>query len=250
MCIPSEQQYTLIPWELVLNATKENWKEKRESLSPRDKKIQPRRYLGWDIATSEHGDYSVFFILERIEDKVYVCDYEYMKGIDLPVQRERLAELVSQWNVGKICLDAGGIGRDSAQILARKYGDYMVEGFMSSTTSKHEICGKMLSCFQEGSIIIPNDELLMKDINSVEKVYSKAGNITYSSPRINASHGDGFWSLAYALRACGWKTGESIKILSQSQESLTEQTIFNDRTKRNAEKDRNKDSKKRARSLF
>lgn len=212
MCIPSEQQYTLIPWSLVENAARET----PSSEYMRDGRPRGPCYLGWDIAESEHGDYSVMFVITRVKDVLYVLHHEYMKGIDLPDQRDKLKRLVAKYSVRKIWLDAGGLGRDSVKILQRQYGKKMVTGWQPTMQSKEEVCSKMLSIFQEGMIVIPRDDKVMTDINAVEKIYTSAGNVTYHAPYVNGSHADGFWSLGLAVMAAGWTAISAIEIVGPS----------------------------------
>ena len=197
LAIPSEAQYNLLSYDLI-------------SMAVDDILVEPEEcFLGWDIATSEAGDFSSISIISRDKDNmVHLVHQEQMRGEDLHVQRERIISLVKRYKVRKLALDSTGIGTDSAQILTRKYGEKMCEGVHFTLQSKNEMASRILSCFQMHKIKIPNDPPLHKDLNSVEKIYSKSGNVTYQAPRIDGSHGDMFWSLALALRACGWdRTG-------------------------------------------
>ena len=56
MAVPSEAQYNLLSEDLLYNAWGTPLIEGRET------------YLGWDIATSEAGDYTCFCVIERKED--------------------------------------------------------------------------------------------------------------------------------------------------------------------------------------
>jgi len=231
-CIPSEKQHTLLNWELIKSRTAPDWNR------PREKGV---RFLGWDIAESEKGDYSVMFVIEMIGSKIYVCDYRYMKGIHLPDQRNYLIELVHKWNVNKICVDAAGIGRDSWRILERKFGTNRVTGFMPGLNTKAEVCSKMLSLFQDDNIEIPDDELVMKDINSLEKIYTNAGNVTYHCQRIDGSHGDGFWALGLACLTALERKGQLYTTADTSQN--LQQVQLMSRQERNYKLDNPKKSK-------
>lgn len=206
MCIPSEQQYTLIPWDLVLRAAR-----------PFEDKEGPC-FLGWDIAESEDGDYSVMFVLRRIGDRLFTVYHKYTKGIDLPTQREEARRLISRFRIRKMCLDATGLGTDSAQTLAREFGEHMVEGVKFTMQSKEEMASRMLDMFQSDSILIPNDEKVMKDVNMVEKIYTAAGNVTYRAPHEHGQHADGFWAMALAARAAGWKRSSKIELVQPARE--------------------------------
>ena len=210
MCIPSEAQYTLIPQDLC-------------NLAVKPFEYDPGRacYLGWDIATSARGDYTCISIVQFNDDNsVKLIHYDAQKGIKLEAQRELIKQYVREYKVTKLCLDATGIGIDSSQILTEFYGETMCEGVSFGMQTKAEMAGRMLSIFQSEDICLPNDKALLKDINSIEKIYSAAGNITYHAPKLDGSHGDRFWSVALALKAAGWiKTNLYITPLSKDNDS-------------------------------
>lgn len=210
LAIPSEQQYQLITLDLLERAV-------GEPIQSGD------CYLGWDIATSESGDYTAIVVISRDqENRCHLVHKWIQKGMELAQQREKIKELVKLYKVKKLCLDATGIGTDSAQILEQWYGEWMCEGVKFTTQSKEEMASRMLDCFQSESIIIPDDPQLIKDINSVEKIYGKGERVRYEAPRLDGSHGDQFWALGLALRAAGWKkqSGE-IKILNANEHTQT-----------------------------
>ena len=204
MCIPSEEQYTLIPEPLCREAV-------------RLYEYDPNRsaYLGWDIASSANGDYTCICIVQFGDDNsINLIHCDAQKGLMLEAQRDLIKHYVKEYKVSKLCLDATGIGLDSSQILTNHYGEHMCEGIVFGMQSKAEMAGRMLDVFQTRKITIPDDEPLIVDITSVEKIYSTSGNVTYHAPRTDGSHGDRFWGLALALKAAGWKkTGNSVALL-------------------------------------
>jgi len=194
-CIPSEKQTTLISLALCEAAVGNPSYDPKKTC-----------YLGWDIATSPAGDFTCIVIIQRGDNNdIKLIHYEVDKGINLEDQRERIKDLVKQYKVSKMCLDATGIGIDSAQILERFYGENVCNPVVFGLKTKAEMAGQMLSVFQSRNMVIPDDKSLEVDINSVEKIYSNAGNVTYNAPKVAGSHGDRFWGLALALRACGWQ---------------------------------------------
>jgi phage FluMu gp28-like protein len=207
MCVPSEQQFTLLPWELCLSAVGVPvWNNKGSA------------YLGWDVATSYAGDFSCITVVQRdARNTVHLLHQEVNKGLYLVDQRKRVEELVKEYKIKRLCVDSSGLGVDSYQLLERKYGSNRVEGINFTQTSKHDLASRMLGIFQANKLIIPEENDLIVDLNSMEKVYTKSENITYHAPHINGSHGDRFWSLAMALKALGWERSTFVAGLESEQ---------------------------------
>ncbi len=106
------------------------------------------------------------------------------------------------FGVERMCIDATGLGAFPASEAQAAYGEMSVEPVSFTLQSKEDMATRAHSLFASDMIRMPRDnEQLFRDVCSIKRVVTQAGNVSYEAPRTSEGHADSFWALAMALRA-------------------------------------------------
>jgi len=104
----------------------------------------------------------------------------------------------------KLCVDKGGLGEQLAEELVEAFGEDVVESLAFTTALKSDLATRAFRWLRDGRVRFTRDEAgkaLAAECVALRRKVTKAGNVTYESPRNAAGHGDRFWSFALMLRA-------------------------------------------------
>lgn len=181
-------------------------------------------YIGIDFGREK--DLTVAWVLEKDNrNKItrYILELEKTAYSD---QIELISELIIKTNARRVCVDASGLGDMPAETLQEKHGTYRVEKVKFSNIIKEELAVNTKMHFEDRLVLIPESELIRKDLHSVRKLTTSAGNTRYDAGRTKDGHADRFWALALALHATDGESGPILHSLA-SRGKRKSSTILN-----------------------
>lgn len=200
MCNPVSSEAQVIPYEKIIAAydTKETIHEYGET--------GHEYYMGCDIAVSKVGDYSVFTIIEMIDDKFYIRHIDRPKrGMGINSQQMRIEDLYERFLPKKVMIDESNVGQAFVQDLRMKGLPVTSTDF--SPKNRNSLFLNLVKLFDEERIIIPRNtktpitkritDELTKELANMITGETKSGQFTYKSA---GAHDDMFVSLCLAMR--------------------------------------------------
>lgn len=147
--------------------------------------------MGVDLA--KHHDFTVLTVIDsNTKNVVY---FDRFTKIDYPFQKKRIIATAQRYNNARIIVDSTGVGQPIKDDLERE--GMFVDDFYFTGKSKKELIEKLSIFIQQGSIVIPANEVLIDELESYGYQLTDAGNIKYSAPQ--GGHADCVISLALAV---------------------------------------------------
>lgn len=138
------------------------------------------------------NDWTVFTVLDVTARAMVAMDRS--NKCDYVVQRGRLQALYEHWHPTKIIAELNSIGQPIVEQLVR---DGMpVKGFTTTNASKAAIVEALALAFEQGSIAILDDVVLLSELQGFAGEMLPGGMIRYAAP--GAGHDDTVMSLAIA----------------------------------------------------
>jgi hypothetical protein len=153
----------------------------------------PAAMIGVDWGRT--GDYTVFVALGPTGQ---VVDIDRFRGIEYGAQRARLIEF---WKRnGARCWIVAETNSMGGPVVEQLQADRLpVAGFLTTGPSKASIIQGLALAFERGTIRIPNDPVLIGELQAFEGTRSPSGNMRYSAPA--GLHDDTVMALAIAWQA-------------------------------------------------
>lgn len=174
-----------------------------------NKHQQHRIFFGLDLA--KQNDYSVLIgVDEQTSEVVY---FDRFQKIPYTLQQQRIIEAVKKFKRYKIIVDSGSIGGSIIDELRSALGVPFVEDFSLTGTiskdiakkgSKNRLIERLSALIESKAIRIPDNNILINELESFGLELSEKGNITYQAP--SGQHDD--CVIALALASWGLKTKE------------------------------------------
>lgn len=159
-----------------------------------DKPDVNRNYaMGVDWA--QQKDFTVLTVIEEASRRV--CEIDRFNQIGWDVQRGRLVALAERWNVSHILAEANSIGGPNIEQLQSE--GLPVRGFMTTNQSKQEIIVALQLAFEREQITIPDDSVLIGELQAFEASRLPSGKWRYEAAE--GFHDDMVISLALAYEA-------------------------------------------------
>jgi len=149
--------------------------------------------MGVDWAQSY--DFTVLTVIERETRRV--CAIDRFNQIGWEVQRGRLQALARQWQVCDILAEENSIGGPNIEQLQSE--GLPVKGFTTTAQTKQDIIVALQLAFERSEIGIPDDEMLMGELQAFEATRLPSGRWRYEAPE--GMHDDCVISLALAWEA-------------------------------------------------
>jgi len=168
-----------------------------------------RIFFGLDLA--KQNDYSVLIGVDSETNEVVYFDR--FQKIPYTLQQQRIISAVKKFKRYKIICDSGSIGGSIIDELRNALGMYLVEDFSLTGTiskdiqkkgSKNRLIERLSAMVESGAVRIPDNNILINELESFGLELSEKGNITYQAP--SGSHDD--CVIALALACWGLKTKE------------------------------------------
>jgi len=195
MCKPSTALTALIPYELYQSC------EDPSCLQPLVPHTEDRReyFLGGDIGREKH--LTVFWIWERVGDVLVCRKIVKLHKTPYHVQEQCAADLLSNHNILRACLDATGIGDMLVEALQNKFGTYRVEKIKFTGPIKEHLASLVRGQMEDKRLRVPAGRAIRESFHSVRKTVTAAGNIRFDAASTDAGHADEFWAAATGLEA-------------------------------------------------
>lgn len=144
-------------------------------------------------------DLSVTIAGEDIAQIYYVRLLKRMEKTRFRAQREFLWQVLAHKKLCRACLDASGIGMDTAEQAQEDFGKYRIENVMFTEAVKVELANTLKRRFEDRAIRIPRDSALREALHSIRKTTTVAGHLRFDAPHSATGHADEFWALALAV---------------------------------------------------
>lgn len=153
--------------------------------------IEGHRYvIGVDWA--QRVDFTVFCVLDVTDQQVVAI--ERSNQVDYFIQRDRLAALKARWNVQYLLVEENSIGIPNIEELHRS--GLSVQPFNTNNANKAQIIQALMGAFERHEIAIPDEPILIAELESYEATRLPSGKWQYSAPA--GMHDDTVIALALA----------------------------------------------------
>lgn len=163
-----------------------------------------RAYGGMDVARSAQGDYTALVVVWKIGDIYWVRPNVWAeRGVDFDTQKDVVTSEIKDNGVRRIALDRSAIGTNMAEDLEKKHKN-KVEGVKFTLETKEDMVTRLRRLLETRKLRIPtSEEKLRRDLLSLKRLLTTAGNTRFDVERSSSSqgHGDRAWALALALHA-------------------------------------------------
>lgn len=210
-CVFVDEAWSYFPMELIhssVSAECDIW----------DGVIRGQIYIGIDIGRKK--DLTVIIAAEKIHDTFYLREIKTIQGKTFAEQKQTIEEMKETLHPVRMCIDASGLGMQLAEELRFQYGS-IVEPVGFTAQVKEDLVTKTRILFEKGLIKLPQDLDLIRDIHSIKKTVTSAGNIRFDAERTEAGHADRFWAMALAVHA-GLKPSGIPYVISRARRESAE----------------------------
>jgi phage FluMu gp28-like protein len=164
--------------------------------TPVDTGVSGRQYvIGADWARS--NDYTVFTVIDTGTNEVVYVDR--FNQIDYLIQATRLQALNSRFQPYTIIVEQNNVGVPFIEMLYRL--NLPVQPFTTTNATKTQAIDALALAFERGEIRIPNDAVLIAELQAYEMERLPSGLMRYSAPA--GMHDDTVMSLALAWQGRG-----------------------------------------------
>lgn len=159
-----------------------------------DRAIRPHQYVvGVDWGRSD--DYTVITVIDLAERAVVYLDR--FNQIDYTLQLGRLQAACERFNPTVVLAEANSMGQPLIDQLQRTH--MPVRPFVTTNATKAEAIDALALAFEQGTIRIPNNPVLIGELQAYEMERLPSGLLRYSAPP--GLHDDCVMSLAIAWQA-------------------------------------------------
>ena len=155
--------------------------------------------------------YKIGVDIGRRHDLTAIAIFEELDGVNIlrtvethynqkyDWQLGRLKDIIRNYTVKSLLIDATGLGNNIAENLVDEFGS-VVKPIMFDNEVKQQMVLGLKELMHNGKIRFPNDATLINNIRSIQRSYSAAGYLKFDSSRSSElGHADLFWSVALAL---------------------------------------------------
>jgi phage FluMu gp28-like protein len=224
-CVFVDEAWSYFPMEMIQSAVSaecDAW----------DGILKGQVYFGVDIGRKK--DLTVIIAVEKIHPPIspldkggieggfYVREIKTLQGKTFAEQRQAIEDMKETLHPLRICIDASGLGMQLAEDLRQKYSS-AVEPVGFTSQVKEELVTKSRILFEKGQIKIPQDMDLIRDIHSIKKTVTVAGNVRFDADRTDKGHADRFWAMALSIHA-GMRPAGMPYVASRSRREAIELT--------------------------
>lgn len=161
--------------------TDENWKPKELA----------QYQIGVDLA--KFHDYTV--ITQFDLNSFHVLKQERFNQMDYNLQKAKIENIYLKSNMGRVIIDSTGVGEPVYDDLYAR--GINVEPFRFNMKSRMDLLRNLQIKLEQDRIKLPNDEVLLNELKSMQYALSPSGNLTVQVP--SGLHDDCIMSLAMAV---------------------------------------------------
>lgn len=141
------------------------------------------------------NDYTVITAIDRKTG--HVVDIDRFNQIGWSLQRGRLVAMYEKWKPSVVWAEENSIGSPNIEALQQE--GLPVRAFQTTSKSKAPLIEALALAFERQQIGIPNNPLLLGELQSYTLTRTSSGNYTYSAP--SGLHDDMVMSLALSWYA-------------------------------------------------
>jgi len=172
----------------------------------KDAPVRPggNRHYVMGVDWAQSYDFTVLVVIER--ESGLVCAIDRFNQIGWDVQRGRLRALAEQWQVSDILAEENSIGGPNIEQLQSE--GLPVKGFTTTSQSKQDVIVALQLAFERGEIGIPEDEVLINELQAFEATRLPSGRWRYEAPE--GMHDDCVIALALAWEAANRPTNVQV----------------------------------------
>lgn len=194
MCVPSDDASAFLTYEQITSCEytdDDQWEQPLEA-------ITSPLYVGVDVGRDH--DLTVIWVLEKVADMYFTRAVIEMQNTKFSEQEKVLYPILENPNVKRCCIDCNGIGRQFSERAQDRFKT-RVEPVTFTLQSKEEMAYPLRAAFEDKTLRIPRSREIEKDLRSIKKVTTAAGNVRFAADRGENGHADRFWALALARLA-------------------------------------------------
>ena len=171
-------------------------------------------YIGADLAVAKGGDYSVFTVVDAVDQELIVRTIQRLRGLPVKAQIKIMEDLYNTYKPALVVVDAGQFGPAFIDELQSK-GLY-VEGVDFVPKNRNAMLMTLMRAIENRELIIPakgarereNADQLAKELTGFIETKTPSGSKTYQSTTM---HDDMVMSLALAVfKAKKYRSSPSI----------------------------------------
>ena len=179
-----------------------NVKECIDASLPRDYKHGHRHIIGIDLA--KQRDYSVLVVIDR--DTSEVIEVDRFSKLSYTIQKERIVNTYKKYPNCKIICDSLNVGGVMIDELRLMLGQHAVQPFAAVGTisadvkakgSKNRMIEKLAQFIESGEIRLPDNKVLINELESFGMEITEKGNVRYSAP--SGCHDDAVMALGLGV---------------------------------------------------
>ena len=205
LCRPSSEQRALLSYALIQSCEFDC----PSSLNPECRTLNPL-FAGFDVGRKH--DRSVLWVVEKVGDVLRTHRIpDVLDNVNFTAQEEKLARLMADRSVKRLCIDSTGIGAMLAERLVQRFG-YRVEAVHFTAAVKSDLAMPLLRLFQDRLVRIPADPEIREDLHKVRKIVTASNNVRLEADRDAGGHADRFWALALACHAATGHAGRAAAV--------------------------------------
>jgi len=210
LLIPISAANSIFPYEITHKMLTDN--EAFLSYGRKDEKY----YVGYDMAISPKGDYTVITVLGVNADRKKLV-YALRFRDSFEEQKRKIRQIVEDFRPQKIAVDATGLGEQQAKELKAEFGG-IIEPKKITYDDKYKMIMDLRQEFERLRLVLPNSkediktysftQVLLKELNDFSlQVDLRPGQTTRPKFR-SGEHDDTVMSLALANWASQSSSGE------------------------------------------
>jgi phage terminase large subunit-like protein len=147
----------------------------------------------------KHNDFTAIAVVDIRTGAVVALDR--FNQIDYRVQTQRLKAMADRFRPFRIIAEQNAMGEPLIEQLRRD--GLPVRGFVTTNASKEIAIEALALAFERGEIAIPNDPVLIAELQAYEMTRLPGGMVRYSAP--GGMHDDTVMSLALAWQGANTK---------------------------------------------
>ena len=156
-----------------------------------DEAVEGHQY-SMGVDWGRHEDFTVLTLFDMTTKEVVSLDR--FTQIDYGIQINRLKAMYERFHPVTIVAELNSMGGPLVEQLAS--GGLPVQGFQTTNTTKEQIIRDLEGAFERGEIRIPNDPVLIGELQAYEQERLPAGKFRFNAP--SGMHDDYVISLALA----------------------------------------------------
>lgn len=157
------------------------------------KDVQYGHYYTMGVDLGKYEDFTVLTVVDRNTHQV--VHWDRFNKIDYNLQRERIQTIAQRYNNARIIIDSTGVGDPITTDLQRMR--LLIDDFKFTNTSKEQLIEKLSLYIERKLITIPENQVLINELESFGYEYTSSKKIVYSAP--SGVHDDCVISLALAV---------------------------------------------------